>query len=178
MTEQECITHLLEKSHPVINLYELRDDIWYRNTKGSRHGPWLSAQYEVLDRSRWTAKDACLYFVSTDRGDLKYVGISNNTLEHRWRTSPAYDQNGSPLHRKELFHSQCWPSICEEYARYGTDRYAVSVLHSDDLLEVLSQLNHPISALGTMQGDGDIAVIATEVWIIKHMGHELWNKRK
>src|SRR5690349_4423657 len=76
----------------VLKLRGLGGRRWKRNVaKGARIGPWLEADYEVVDLKEWLSKGACLYLVSGDDGKIRYVGISRNGLKHRWRTSPAYD---------------------------------------------------------------------------------------
>lgn len=63
---------------------------WKRNVaKGARIGPWLQAEYDVVDRNEWLSKGACLYLVSGSDEKIRYVGISRNGLKHRWRTSPS-----------------------------------------------------------------------------------------
>ena len=117
-------------------------------------------------------------FLSTIHGELKYVGISVNRIKDRWRSSPAYDVNEVSLNRNEMFHSQCWPHMCNLKKSGVEEKYVVSVLHDHELIKVLSELNHEVSCLSNFKNDPDIAVIALEVWYIKHMGTQLWNKRK
>lgn len=42
---------------PVLRINDIGGRLWRRNVqKGSRIGPWFSAQYEVLDHKTWAAR--------------------------------------------------------------------------------------------------------------------------
>ncbi|RVU30951.1 GIY-YIG nuclease family protein [Neptunomonas marina] len=169
---------IVAASKPVIQINGFTNNEWYRKPKGSRKGPWLQAEVEVLDQNLWNKRVPCLYFLANSKGELKYVGISVNRIKDRWRSSPAYDAADNPLQRNEMFHSQCWPHMCNLKKSGVDEKYVVSVIHDSELVHVLGGLDHEVSALSAMRSDPDIAVIAMEVWFIKHLGHQLWNQRK
>ena len=77
-----------------------------------------------------------------------------------------------------MFHSQCWPHMCDAKKTGSNDTYVVSILHDSELVEVLSTINHEISALSVFKNDPEIAVIAIEVWFIKNFQSQLWNRRR
>ena len=60
----------------------------------------------------------------------------------------------------------------------SSDTYVVSVIHDTDLVEVLSTINHEISALSVFKNDPEITVIAMELWFIKYFKRQLWNRRR
>ena len=178
LSSRDCASAIIQVSRPVISINGFNDLEWYRKPKGSRKGPWLQCRYEVIDEKLWREVKPCLYFLTKDNGDLKYVGISVNKIKDRWRTSPAYDVNEKFLHRRELFHSQCWPHMCDAKKAGSNDTYVVSIIHDTELVEVLSTINHEISGLSVFKNDPEIAVIAMEVWFIKHLQGQLWNQRR
>ena len=161
-----------------MKISSLLPDKWYRKPSGPRRGPWYSCNYEILDESLWKRREECIYFVQDGNNELRYVGISVNRLADRWRTSPAYNKELKSLNKNELFHSQCWPEICAHHSFEKSTGYTVSVVHGKALLQILSDLNHPLSCLGSLSDDPDIAVIALEVWFVKRFDAQLWNKRK
>lgn len=173
LSNQEVIAHVVTKSKPVLELSEIGGREWYRKPKDGRRGPWLSAKYRV-DQTLWLRRAPCIYFVR-DAQALRYVGISLNRLEDRWRTSPAYTADDTLLPGDELFHSQCWAKICE-YARGGNKgAFYVSVLSGSELIELLRPLEHKLSHLAVFSEDPEIIVTVLEMWICKH-GNGLWNK--
>ena len=178
LNAQQCVTQIVNAVRPVVKIDGFTSREWYRKPAGGRRGPWLQGVVEILDMDLWNEKVACLYFLLDSKRNIKYVGISVNQLKDRWRMSPAYDVNQQPLNRKEMFHSQCWPHMCRIEKEGYSEAYTVVVLHDNELLKVLSQLNNEINSLSFMKEDPDIAVIAMEVWFIKRFGQTLWNKRK
>ena len=128
LSNQQVIEHVVSKSTSVLELSDIGGREWYRKPKDGRRGPWLSAKYNVLDQATWLRNTSCIYFVQDAQTSLRYVGISLNRLEDRWRTSPAYTKDDVLLPGDELFHSQCWPKLCE-HARAGNGgTYTISVL--------------------------------------------------
>ena len=175
---RDCASAIIKVSRPVININGFNDSEWYRKPKDSRKGPWLQGRYEVIDEKLWRERKPCLYFLTKDNGELKYVGISVNKIKDRWRTSPAFDVNEKPLNRNEMFHDRCWPHMCDAKKAGSNDTYVVSIIHDTELVEVLSTINHEISGLSVFKNDPEIAVIAMEVWFIKHLQGQLWNQRR
>ena len=175
ISNQQVIEHVVSKSIPVLELSEVGGREWYRKPKDGRRGPWLSAKYQVLDQAIWFRKTSCIYFLRDAQKNLRYVGISLNRLEDRWRTSPAYTMDDVLLPGDELFHSQCWPKLCE-HARAGNGgTYLVSVLSGAELIQLLAPLEHKLSHLAVFSEDPEIIVTVLELWICKY-GNGLWNK--
>jgi len=175
LANEQVIAHLVSKSAPVIELSEIGGREWYRKPKDARRGPWLSARYKVLDQALWLRRASCIYFLRDPQEVLRYVGISLNRLEDRWRTSPAYTQDDVLLPGDELFHSQCWPKLCEHAKAGNWGTYAVSVLSGIELIELLRPLEHKLSHLAVFTEDPEIIVTVLELWICKY-GNGLWNK--
>ena len=150
------------------------------NTKSLNEGStgWKLYRAANIDSKLWREMKPCLYFLTGDNGELKYVGRSVNRIKDRWRTSPAYDVFGNLLNRKEMFHSQCWRHMCDAKKAGSNDIYVVSVIHDVALVELLSNINHEISGLKVFKNDPEIAVIALEVWFNKYFQSKLWNKRR
>jgi len=114
MKPHELAKEIYNEATPIIKINSLGTTLWRRNDKKplARTGPWHSAKYEVLDRSTWLKKNACIYFVAGDDGIIRYTGISRNGIKDRWREAPAIDPaSGNRLSKNELHHSQCWPHI-------------------------------------------------------------------
>lgn len=174
----EIRDQIMAASQPVMRISAISPEQWYRKPSGPRRGPWYSCEYEILNDSLWKRREECIYFVCDVDEQLRYVGISVNRLADRWRSSPAFDKNLKSLGRNEIFHSQCWPEICKHHSFYKPTGYSVSVLHGKPLQSVLLALSHPLSCLGRLSDDADIAVIALEVWFVKRFESQLWNKRK
>jgi len=77
---------------PVIRIHGIGGKRWKRNVaRGARVGPWLQAEYDILDKGLWKARTPCLYLVAGNDGVIRYVGISRNRLADRWRVSAALD---------------------------------------------------------------------------------------
>lgn len=175
-TNKETISYLVDKSTPVLKVYEIGGREWYRKPKDGRRGPWLSAKYSVLNEPAWRRKSPCIYFVCDDDETLRYVGISLNKMDDRWRTSPAYTVDDVLLPGNELFHSQCWPKICENSENGKAHSYQISVLSGIELLELLRTVNHDLSHLSFLRNDPEIIVTVLELWICKYGHTTLWNK--
>ena len=161
-----------------MRIHSISPEQWYRKPSGLRRGPQYSCDYEIKNQSLWRRREECIYFVLDENNELRYVGISVNRLADRWRSSPAYSKELNPLGRNELFHSQCWPEICKSHSFEEPIDYYVSVINGQALQKILAELDHPLSCLGHLSGDPDIAVIALEVWFVKRFDSQLWNKRK
>ncbi|RIZ66222.1 MAG: hypothetical protein D0531_05575 [Methylococcales bacterium] len=115
---------------------------WCRNVKDgdSRRGPWMVAEYEILNSSAWAKLAPCIYMVKASDDGLRYVGVSKNRLKDRWRLSPAYDESLTvKLPDKQLFHSQCWKKMENELIESNNLTFEVRVLFSDNLSELYKQ---------------------------------------
>jgi len=175
-TNGEIISLLVSKSTPVLAISDIGGRVWYRKPKDGRRGPWLSARYTVTNEAAWKRKGSCIYFVKDSTGILRYVGISLNKMDDRWRTSPAYTEDDKLLPGDELFHSQCWPKICEHARNGKSDNYQVSVLSGIELIEILRPVSHDLSHLSFLHKDPEIVVTVLELWICKYGHVTLWNK--
>jgi len=89
----DCASVIIEASQPVIKINGFNDFEWYRKPKDSRKGPWFQCRYEFIDEKLWSESKPCLYFLTKDNGDLKYVGKTRHGIKTRWRTAPAFDGN-------------------------------------------------------------------------------------
>ena len=176
LSASDCVSVIIEASQPVIKINGFNDFEWYRKTKDSRKGPWLQSDYKVIDEKLWREMKPCLYFLTGDNGELKYVGRSVNRIKDRWRTSPAYDANEKPLNRHEMFHNRCWPHMCDAKKPVSNETYVVSVIHYTDLVEVLSTINHEISGLLVFKNDPRRFVKKVEDWFIDNFMSQLWNQ--
>src|SRR5690348_9713203 len=109
----QYVSIIFNAATPVIKIHGIGGKRWKRNVaKGSRIGPWLQGQYEIIDGLVWRQRQPCLYLVQGSDSHIRYIGISRNGLKHRWRTSPAFDaETGKKLLTNQLFHSQCWKHI-------------------------------------------------------------------
>lgn len=175
-TTQEVIAHLVRSATPVLRIDAVGGRQWYRKPKDGRRGPWLSAAYRVIDQKTWERSGPCIYFVQDSLQVLRYVGISLNNLDDRWRTSPAYTANDEPLRGDELFHSQCWHRIAHPTDRTDKLPITVSVLSGLEALALLPKLNYELSGLAVLHNDPDIIVTVLELWICKYGHATLWNK--
>jgi hypothetical protein len=164
---------------PVLRIDGVGGRRWRRNVaKGSRIGPWLQAQYEVLDRRVWEARLPCLYMVAASDRTIRYVGISRNRMKDRWRESPALDaETRQAWPRKQLFHSQCWKHIEKESVANPSMKYEVRCIDAEKLLCVLERQGPPLSALAALKGDAEGIVAAVERWLCSNKSEHLaaWN---
>lgn len=159
---------IFDSATPVIRINGLTTRRWKRKVaKGARIGPWLSADYEILDQRIWKERTPCLYLVGgvEDRA-LRYVGISRNRMADRWRESPAYDATTmAKLARNQLFHSQCWKHIEREHHMADPQGYEVRCIDGDRILSLVGQYGAPLSALAAHRGDGEGVVASVERWM-------------
>jgi hypothetical protein len=164
----------------VIRIHSVGGKRWKRNVaKGCRIGPWLPAQYEIVDELAWRHKEACLYLVCGNDLNVRYVGISRNGLKHRWRTSPAFDaETLEKLPANQLFHSQCWKHIESESSLVPGMSYEVRVITAAKLDAILEQLGEPLSAFRVLRDDGESLVSSVERWLCNRSSATLasWNR--
>lgn len=170
---------ILNAATLVIKIHGVGGRKWKRNVaKGSRIGPWLQGQYEIVDEVTWREKQPCLYLVRGSDTCIKYLGISRNGLKHRWRTSPAFDAETSErLPKNQLFHSQCWKHIeAESHAILGMS-YEVRVIDAKRLIPVLRQIGPPLSAFCMLSDDEESVVASVERWLCNRRNPTLawWN---
>lgn len=175
----EITMTIYDNAATILKIKSLGGKRWKRNVaKGSRIGPWLQAEYKVLDQKKWLAKGACLYLVGSSDGRIRYVGISRNGLKHRWRTSPAYDAvTGKRLSENQLFHSQCWKHLEKESLGSTSKIYEVRVISANELKILLPSLGEPLTALAMFEDNEESIIDAIERWICNHKSDELaiWN---
>jgi hypothetical protein len=167
MEVDSCATLIADAATLVLRISGLGGKRWKRNVaNGSRIGPWLQADYSVLDDVKWRSKGACLYLVTGDDSRIRYVGISRNGLKHRWRTSPAFDaETMVRLANDQLFHSQCWRHMEREAEGNARAVFEVRSIAAPELVGTLRTFRHPISALTALQDDGEAVVSAVERWL-------------
>lgn len=153
--------------------------MWKRNVaSGGRIGPWLQANYAILDPRTWKERKPCLYTVAADDGVIRYVGISRNRMADRWRESPALDaETMQPLPRRQLFHSQCWKRIQQEVASRPGSTYEVRCIDGHRLAQELTRLGPPVSGFAALGSDAEGIVAAVERWMCNHTNQHLvrWN---
>ncbi|MCY1499755.1 hypothetical protein D9M68_337820 [compost metagenome] len=181
LSDEQVAFRILGPSNRVIHISALLDGgrKWKRNVAtGGRIGPWLGAEYTILNRAAWHRLEPCLYLVvSEEDGGIRYVGISRKRLKDRWRESPAHDADTlAPLPQRQLFHSQCWKRIEGEGIRAGAGFY-VHVIHATALLTLLESLDHPVRAFAELRDDGESVVASIERWLCNHRSDRvaLWN---
>ncbi|KQU89069.1 hypothetical protein ASC78_23150 [Variovorax sp. Root318D1] len=164
---------------PVIRIHGIGGKRWKRNVaQGARVGPWLQAEYDILDTGLWKARTPCLYLVAGNDGVIRYVGTSRNRLADRWRVSPALDAEAmTPLSERQLFHSQCWIRIEQEVQRLPESTYEVRCIDGTRLSSVLAKLGPPLVAFTALGGDGEGIVAGVERWMCNNQGPQLvsWN---
>ena len=153
---------------------------WVRKVpeNDARRGPWLRANYDVINETAWRAKGACLYLVANGDGKIRYVGISRNGVKHRWRTSPAWDAaTMQPLPVKQLFHSQCWKHIEREATAAPGAGFEVRCIQAAALVLLLERLGGPLASFTALRDDGESVVAGVERWLCNHKSTELasWN---
>lgn len=164
---------------PVIVINGVGGRPWKRDVqKGGRIGPWLPGHYEILDEAQWRAPGACLYLVGSSKAGIRYVGISRNGLNHRWRTSPAYDaETMERLERNQLFHSQCWKHIEKECTADPGVTFEVRRIGGNELLRLIENIDSPIAAFAALRDNSESVVAAVERWLCNNSGPTLatWN---
>ncbi|MFJ5444631.1 hypothetical protein ACIKP9_00155 [Methylobacillus methanolivorans] len=170
---------IFQASTPVVHIRGIGGKRWKRNVaSGARIGPWLQAEYTILNEAVWRERSACLYLVAGSDGVIRYVGISRNGLKHRWRTSPAYDaETMERLSANQLFHSQCWKHIERESTQKSGQTYEVRCINGASLLAVIQRLGPPLSAFAVLKGDGEGIVAGVERWLCNNQSPMLvsWN---
>jgi hypothetical protein len=170
---------VFDAATPIIRIRGLGGRMWKRNVAGgARVGPWLQAEYDILDHAKWKARQPCLYVVAADDGVIRYVGISRNRMADRWRESPALDaETMAPLPRRQLFHSQCWKRIQLEVEHLPNRTYEVRCIDGEALSRTLSRLGPPLSGFCALGSDGEGIVAAVERWICNNSHAHLasWN---
>lgn len=170
---------IFQAATPVIRIHGIGGKRWKRNVAtGSRIGPWLEAEYEILDKAMWEARNPCLYLVASKDGLIKYVGISRNRLKDRWRISPAYDaKTMARLPNNQLFHSQCWKYIELESKQTDIGAYEIRCINGASLLNLLEKLGPPLNAFTVLRGDDEGIVAGVERWMCNNKSPELvsWN---
>lgn len=175
----ERALEIFQTAIPVIRIHGIGGRRWKRNVaKGGRVGPWLQAQYDILDSRVWGARVPCLYLVAGADGVIRYVGISRNRMKDRWRESPALDaETSQPWPQKQLFHSQCWKQIERENSMNPGMTYEVRCIDADRLLPLLERQGPPLSAFAALKGDGEGIVAAVERWLCNNKSERLvsWN---
>lgn len=171
---------IFDAAVPTIQIWGLGGKHWKRNVaKGARIGPWLQADYQILDAGRWKERRPCLYILAASDGVIRYVGISRNRMADRWRESPALDaETMAPLARRQLFHSQCWARIQEEVASAPGKTYEVRCIDGATLSRTLSKIGPPLSAFCALGNDEEGIVASVERWICNnsHVHLARWNK--
>lgn len=154
-------------STPVLKINGIGGTFWKRNVKsGSRVGPWLQGEFEILNEAAWKEKAPCLYLVSSSSGTIHYVGISRNRLKDRWRTSPAYDaETMHRLPKDQIFHSQCWKHIQTETKIKPDLKFEIRAIKADAIIKNKELFNTEITALVTaFSSDGESIVAGIERW--------------
>lgn len=166
---------IYEASTPVLEISGIGGRSWKRNVapSDSRHGPWLPAEWRVLNQEIWRRRLPSLYLVAGLDLVIRYVGISRNRVADRWRLSPAVDaETGAALPAAQLFHSQCWRHLQRERLQYQ-----VRCISGDELVLVLQALGPPVSGFATLEGESEGIAAAVERWLCNNHSPQLvsWN---
>ena len=176
---KEFTRSIFDNSDTIINIAGVGGKRWKRRVaKGSRIGPWLQANYEIVNDDAWKRKSPCLYLVAGNDQCIRYVGISRNRLKDRWRTSPAYDAKTTVrLAHNQLFHCQCWKHIEAEAGLNPDAGFQVRSIDASSLLPLLESLGEPISAFCALRDDAESVVASVERWICNNSDYDLarWN---
>lgn len=178
-TALDHASEIFRAATPVLRIHAVGGRKWKRNVaKGSRIGPWLPAQYEILDPRTWADRRPCLYLVAGDDSIIRYVGISRNRMKDRWRISPAHDaETMQKLPQNQLFHSQCWKHIEREYSASPRRKYEVRCITAATLAPLLEKLGPPLSGFLALGSDGEGIVAGVERWLCNNRSSNLvsWN---
>jgi hypothetical protein len=171
---------IYDAATPILRVNGLGGSQWRRNDvkASARTGPWLSAKYDVLDRTTWMRKAVCIYFVCGQDGVIRYTGISRNGVKDRWREATAIDHlTGNKRTRKELHHSQCWRHIEKEYLNNPASVFEIRVISGIELANVLQYLGSPLSGFLALGTDYEGLVMAVERWMCNNQSSKLvtWN---
>ena len=172
---REIVSQIYTAARVVLVVRGVGGRPWLRKVKGGpRVGPWLQADYEIVDQNEWKRSGPCLYLVGVSDGGVRYVGISRNRLKDRWRTSPPCDaETKERLPRNQLFHSQCWKHLEDEMRSSPGSWYEVRVIAANELSQVLASVGSPLPEL---TAEPDI-VAAVETFIRRNRSDDLarWN---
>ena len=171
---------IFQAASPIIRILGLGGRHWCRNDAkaAKRTGPWLSANYEVLDRVTWEARSPSIYFIAGDDNIIRYTGISRNRVKDRWRECPAIDAETRMLRpNKELHHSQCWQHVEREYLAKPSSVFEVRCITATRLLPVLHKIGPPVSGFAPLAGDHEGLISAVERWLCNNKSASLvpWN---
>lgn len=166
----EIAESIFKCATPVLHVHRLELPLWKRkiekNPRDARIGPWLRANYSVLNEAAWREKAPCLYMVKLEDGPVRYVGISRNGVKHRWRTSPAYDANTMcRLPENQLFHSQCWRHMQAAVSTEPNLKVEVRTITHHTLATELERLGPPLSGFLALGDDGEGMCAAVERWL-------------
>lgn len=180
-TPTQIAQSIYQAATPVLRIRGTGSRQWIRNVPSTdpRYGPWLQADYQVLNERAWTAQGPCLYLVGSSDGGVRYVGISRNGLKHRWRLSPAYDATSrTPLAKRQLFHSQCWRHVERELQENFGRSFEVRRLDAVYLVSHLLKMGGPLAGLAAVQAHGESVLAGVERWLCNHQSADLavWNK--
>ncbi len=152
---------------------------WKRNVqKGGRIGPWLQGKYRIINDIAWNEKAPCLYLVRGNDSVIRYVGISRNGVRHRWRISPAIDnETMQALPQRQLFHSQCWKHVETECTQHPGRTFEVRAICGPVLIQALREIGAPLSGFLSLGNDYEGLVASVERWICNHSSEHLarWN---
>lgn len=166
-------------STPIIEILGVGGNRWKRNVqRGGRIGPWLQANYRIIDEAAWNDKRACLYLVRGNDSVVRYVGISRNGVRHRWRTSPAFDaETMVKLPQPQLFHSQCFKHIEIECVNQPGRTFEVRSICGQELINVIKGIGAPLSGFLALGNDHEGLVASVERWICNNSSDKLvtWN---
>ena len=65
---------IFDAATPVIKIHKVGGKRWKRNVaKGARIGPWLPADYSIINDGAWKRDAACLYLVESSDTVIRYV---------------------------------------------------------------------------------------------------------
>lgn len=172
---QACLDRIILHSEIVLQINELLDFKWYRKPEGPRRGPWYEAKYKIINKGLWEKSEPCMYFLSEIDGDLKYIGISKNKINDRWRISPGYDHNLSSLGRRFLFHSQCWPYLCNLKSREIFSGFEVSVISASKIFQILESSYCDSNEVRKLKENVGEAILNIESQFISQFRKSIWN---
>ncbi len=166
---QGLANQIFESAVPFLQIQGIHaeNSRWCRKVADGDHrrGPWLCAKYNVIDQTLWDTTSPCLYLVKANDSGLRYVGISKNKLKDRWRLSPAYDVSLSKkLPEKQLFHSQCWKQMENEFATRQGVSYEVRVIFGHKL-KALLLASDDFGELASVAANEHEIVAQVEKWL-------------
>ena len=179
MQVTKSVDAIYAAAKPIIEIDGVGGKPWKRNVqRGARIGPWLQAQFRIVDEAAWNEKAPCLYLVRGNDSLIRYVGISRNGVRHSWRTSPAYDAATMvELPQRQLFHSQCWRHIEAECTSQPHRRFEVRSINGAMLAHSIEKIGPPLSGFLALGNDHEGLVASVERWICNHRSDMLacWN---